>query len=258
MVCKDNLLDLEVTLDSIRDLIDLQSEIIVVDSSKNRAIANHLETLKLPNLKYIYMPPSGIYSAMEEGVSNSSPQNYVWFLNPGDVLKSSDHLIEIVTLGASKYMDWIYGQAEISSSHLEAPFPSNSEKHTFKSLVRGKLRISHQAMLVKNEAFKHLQGFDNRYVLCADLDFQFRLFDNFQGLYFNKVLAAIDPNGISHQKIIRVYFETFLIRYRSGRMSPPFAFLFTLKNLLVLFLRKLRRRLFESKKPRGITRNYQK
>jgi len=246
LVSMNNLGDVRATLKSLTILIDSMVEILIVDSSRDNRIKDLITSYDRSNIVYSHMEPSGIYSAMNFGAKLCAPGNYIWFLNPGDILPGAQHLVSLLSGGLNASSLWIYGQASVIDASSELCFPKITDDHTLASLIRGSLRISHQAMLVRTDVFNDLSGFDTRYKICSDLDFQIRLFNLSPGYFQESIVALIDPNGISHQRILTTYFETFLIRMRSGNLKLVKAASITIKNLGKLVLKKLRRTFHES------------
>lgn len=246
LVSMNNLQDVSATLNSITVLIDGGVEILIVDSSEDHRIRDLITSYNRRNIAYSYMEPSGIYSAMNLGAKLCTPGNYIWFLNPGDTLPDSGDLVPLLVGGLEANSLWIYGQASVIGGSSKMYFPKLTDSHTSAALIRGSLRISHQAMLVRTDVFNDLSGFDTRYKICSDLDFQIRLFNLSNGYFQESVIVLIEPNGISHQRILTTYFETFLIRMRSGNLKLVKAASITIKNLGRLVLKKLRRAFHES------------
>jgi GT2 family glycosyltransferase len=240
LVSMNNLGDVSATLNSLTKLIEAGVEILIVDSSQDNRIRDLITSYNRQNIEYLYMEPSGIYSAMNLGAKSCTPGNYIWFLNPGDILPDSEQLVSLLVGGLVVSSLWIYGQANVIDTSSDLNFPKLTDSHTLAALTRGSLRISHQAMLVRTDLFNDLSGFDTRYKICSDLDFQIRLLKHSPGYFQQNVVAHIDPNGISHQKILITYFETFLIRMRSGDLNLLKAASITIKNLGILVLKKLR------------------
>lgn len=245
LVCMNNPGDVKMTLESLHGLIGEYVEVLIIDSSSDDVIKNLINSYDYKNVSYSHMEPSGIYSAMNLGAKLCTLGNYIWFLNPGDSLPNSEDFRSLFRVGMETNSAWIYGQANVIGGVSTQNFPKKTDDHTLNALCRGSLRISHQAMLVRTDVFDGLSGFDKRYKICSDLDFQIRLFKSHPGYFQEVVVARIDPNGISHQKILTTYFETFLIRMRSGDMNWFKAAFITVTNLAVLILKRVRRSIYE-------------
>lgn len=245
LVCMNNPGDVKMTLESLHELIGENIEVLIIDSSSDDATRNLVNSYDYKNVSYAHMEPSGIYSAMNLGAKLCTLGNYIWFLNPGDSLPNSAAFRSLFRGGMEKNSAWVYGQASVIGDVSTLNFPKIADDHTLNALCRGSLRISHQAMLVRTDIFDELSGFDLRYKICSDLDFQIRLFKSHPGYFQEVVVARIDPNGVSHQKILTTYFETFLIRKRSGDMNWFKAAFITVVNLGVLIFKKVRRSVYE-------------
>jgi len=245
LVCLNNPGDVKMTLESLQELIGENIEVLIIDSSSDDVIRNIVNSYGYKNVSYFHMEPSGIYSAMNLGAKLCTPGNYIWFLNPGDSLPNPEDFRSLFRGGIEANSPWIYGQANVIHGVSTQRFPKITDDHTLNALCRGSLRISHQAMLVRADVFDGLSGFDMRYKICSDLDFQIRLFKSHPGYFQEVVVARIDPNGVSHQKILTTYFETFFIRARSGDMNWIKAAFITASKLGLLISKKVRRFIYE-------------
>ena len=117
------------------------------------------------------------------------------------------------------------------------------------ALVKGSLSICHQAMIIRRTDFFNLKGFNLKYQIAADFDFQLRAMHKFAPIFVPKLMIDFDTTGISHQRVFRTIFETTLIRFRSNHV--PFSWvifkicrMFSLRvlNRLQSFLTRHRKR----------------
>ncbi|MDR2969020.1 MAG: glycosyltransferase [Tannerellaceae bacterium] len=117
---------------------------------------------------------NGLYDAMNKGLRQATG-NYVWFLNAGDTLHTSNTLQEIaVSLKKRLYLpDVIYGDTQIADAdgnslglrRLRPP-----ARLTWKSFRMGML-VCHQSFVAKREIAPF---FDEEYKLVADYDWCIR------------------------------------------------------------------------------------
>lgn len=128
-----------------------------------------------PGISYwISEPDKGLYDAMNKGLEQAKG-DYVWFLNAGDTLYTSDTVQRIVTSLKKKVSlpDVIYGETRIVDAdgkslgmrRLKAP-----DRLTWKSFRMGML-VCHQSFLAKREI---APSYNTDYRLVADYDWCIR------------------------------------------------------------------------------------
>jgi hypothetical protein len=162
------------------------------------------------------MPPRGIYEAMNLALTFTSPNGLVWFLNPGDVVINGRAIREIVNSVFKLPTSWGLVQAVYSSSNSD-PFPTKYPD--VRSILSGKNGFSHQAMFVPRILFDSIGLFNLDYRISSDLEFQCRLLSRNSCIFIEEVGVEIDTTGVSHKRLLRTYWETHLIRIRSGVFS---------------------------------------
>jgi hypothetical protein len=157
---------------------------------------------------------------MNTGVSLCKDDSLVWFLNPGDVVTDSSLILELIELITQSDSKWGYGLASYDNDVQFPPrlFPKNLE-NTVEALFNGELQISHQSMLVVKEALVASKGFDTKFRIAADLDFQFELLKSYSPAILAKHLIVVDSTGVSHDQQIRTLFESLVIRWRRPEFS---------------------------------------
>ena len=211
LVCKDNFDDFKLTIDSIHELInENEVRLIVCDSSKDSLIQLFLEDKGiLEKCIYSRMPPQGIYPAMNFLLDRISLNDYVWYLNPGDVLTSRQNLLKLFHEIENGEFYWGFGQAtSVYGSYSEA-FPRELGENLFESIYSGATQISHQAMVIRNSALNEIGNFSLKYRICADYYSQLQLARMYKPFFIPLCFIAFDTTGLSHQRIARTYLESF-------------------------------------------------
>jgi len=237
----NNCEDLKKSIASIRGFTNYSFRIIIIDSSRGNEIRDFATVLQDEFLcKYFWQKPKGVYSAMNEGLVHADENHMIWFLNPGDTLESPEVLNNLLMNIEKSGASWGYCQAIYDDPNTSV-FPSS--ELTAKTLLQGSEGISHQAMVVAGGILKKLDGFNSQYRIVSDFELQFKLLKNFQSFFLPQVMVRIDINGISHKSLIRTYWESHLVRFRSVEMSPAVAIFFSLKLLTRRLFRSLRRKL---------------
>jgi glycosyltransferase involved in cell wall biosynthesis len=215
-VTYNNLNDFEKTFQSTKDLEHIICEIIIVDSSSNTEIAMYAKNLHV-NIKVIYLweRPLGIYHAMNSALQKAQNENWIWYLNPGDILLDSALFTRLLNIASNERADWGFAQALKQLRDVREIFPIEVTDWSSKAVALGKLSISHQAMICKVSTLRALGGFDEKYRIAADLKMQIQLASYGKPTFLPGVIVGIDPNGVSHQKLIKTFLETVRIRWAS-------------------------------------------
>jgi glycosyltransferase involved in cell wall biosynthesis len=247
MVALNNPSDVAATLHSLPDMMPKETEIILVDSSNDDSVFRTFNSFEgMGKLQYWWQPASGIYSAMNFGSAMARKDSFLWFLNPGDKLvdfKVTERLIEILEETSSS---WGFAQAQ--SEHLLSArvFPASNCELSLDALIKGNLSICHQAMIIRCADFIKLKGFNLKYQIAADFDFQIKAMKEYLPIFVPNLMIDFDTTGISHQRVFKTMFETDLIRFRSKYVS----FRWIINNTCRMFSIRI---LFRLKS--GLTRN---
>jgi glycosyltransferase involved in cell wall biosynthesis len=166
----------------------------------------------------------GIYSAMNEGLHASSGE-YVWFLNSGDEFMDENSLDAAARQMKILSADLLIGGYTISGQSSAKQYSKRSKKISSLDFAFNRRGGCHQAMLFKKKKLLDLNGFGLEFQLASDFDVILRIIEGGKTFRTQKVLARIEPGGISDQRIFDVIREKHQIRrtYYS-------------KNIFVLFL----------------------
>ena len=177
-------------------------------------------------------PDKGISDAFNKGVTMATGDN-VMFLNSGDVLLSSDYLLEAEkTLSFNPEISFVHSDllyddrigGDIRLTALQPFFFSTPP------LGRG-MPYHHQSMIVRKNVFDKTGLFNLKYKISMDFDWVCRLHKHrLKGFYWNKEpVVKMDGGGISAVKEHLVIWESL----RALRDNQ----LLTLKNLYGISVR---------------------
>ncbi len=169
---------LEKTLLSVLNQSYKNIEYIIVDGASSDGTPEIIAKYKtqdtsLRRFVSISEPDNGLYDAMNKGLKKATG-DYVWFLNAGDILKTTDTIENIASICDQKKMpDVIYGETDLIDSdgnifaerRLKAP-----EDLTWRSFRMGML-VSHQAFIAKRII---VPEYDLKYCFSADFDWCIR------------------------------------------------------------------------------------
>ena len=216
LVSKDNPQAVITTLNSLLSIDNLIFKVVIVDSSKNDSVKRVFSYFsKKIRITYFWDEPKGIYSAMNFAINRIAKNEIIWFLNPGDLLFDKNVLSICINSFEDLEVDFVIAQASYSNNPFIL-FPSKSIESNLANMISGKFSFSHQAMLVKSKLIKEELLFNIQYELASDFEQQFRLIKTYNGVIVEKKLVELDPNGASHNKIVKLIFETSLILYRNN------------------------------------------
>lgn len=163
----------ERTIKSIIDQTYENIEFVVIDGLSKDGTISILNNYRPYISKLIIERDKSNYDAMNKGYRVSTG-DYIWFMNAGDCIYSSDTLKKVMTIANNQ--DFIYGDAVIvSESGLKRPWHKKKPKAdiiSWKSFLYGMV-ICHQSMIVKKNLVSEFKL--NPWKISSDLDWTIRL-----------------------------------------------------------------------------------
>jgi glycosyltransferase involved in cell wall biosynthesis len=192
---------LEGALKSIWQQTFKDYEVIIVDGGSRDNTALVAASFNQLPIQFYSEPDKGIYDAMNKGIARSSGQ-YLYFMGCDDRFAADDVLNKIFSNSALLENDVIYGDALFSDSNTRY----DGEFTYFKLL---KKNICHQAIFTRRKVFDVLGGFDIRYRIYADWEFNMRWFtaDWVKRQYLPLVVANYSASGFSSSLQDEVFFS---------------------------------------------------
>lgn len=210
-IVKDHEKGLVATLDSLRSQnhTNWESVIVIGESSDNTpAIANIFEENN-SNVVIVNQKSKGIYQAMNEGIEASSGK-YLVFMNAGDIFSSSDSLCEMLVEITTHDCGIVIGGYRVLGDDR---IFSYSDKKISNTQFAFNLKFGcHQAMIFSKDAISSFGGYDYNYKLCADYKLVLQILSTEGGRRVNKVLAGVEPGGVSDRSLAQVHSEKHAIR----------------------------------------------
>ena len=174
-------------------------EWVVVDSSADQSeIPRNLPTNSSINVKYLWMPPQGIFAAMNNGLDQATGR-YIYFLNAGDVLLSRETLRGVIeNLQRLSEPAWAYADVEMLTDDGKAFTPKrwDYDKEQKRLFARGRFPC-HQGTFVRTDVLRELGGFTPGYHVAGDYEVFLRLSTRYPCTYFNCTVARFAPGGES-------------------------------------------------------------
>jgi len=93
-VVKDDLEGFLETQKSLKSQLSQEFHWTVIDSTATEIIANAIDFSVSKSLKYVWVEPKGIYSAMNQGLSKSKNE-WIWYLNAADVFTNPEVILKV-------------------------------------------------------------------------------------------------------------------------------------------------------------------
>lgn len=225
-IARNNESGLARTFQSVMSQTHTDWELILViapSSDGTMGLASHLAD---SDSRIVIYPQTGlgIYSAMNEGLHASNGE-YVWFLNSGDEFRDELSLDAAISQIKILRADLLIGGYTVAEQSLAKQYSKRSKKINRLDFAFNRRGGCHQAMLFKKKKLLDLNGFNLKFQLASDFDVILRIIEDGKTFRTQKVLARIEPGGISDQRIFDVIREKHQIR------SIHFS-----KNIFILFM----------------------
>jgi len=151
----------------------------------------------------------GIYEAMNLGISKSRA-DYLWFMNSGDCFFSDDSLKAGYNAIKTSQFGFVVGGYKIDND--ERVFHQglgNLSRTKFAFSRRGGC---HQAMVFRKASILSVNCFDTKFRLAADYGLCLKIIKDSGAGKIGKILALIEPNGLSDRNLSEMHKEKSAIR----------------------------------------------
>ena len=169
-VCKNNIIGLKSTYNSIKDQLFRNFEWIVIDGNSADGTVNFMNSLEHDWIHFSSEPDEGIYDAMNKGIRKSKG-DFMVFMNSGDRLYSNETLqIVSQSIERNKNIRLIYGDSiDIDSNGNE--YYRNAKN--VRQLVYGMI-AQHQSFYFYRKIGDGIQFYSLQYNYSSDYDFIIR------------------------------------------------------------------------------------
>ncbi len=180
-------------LDSIIGQVFTNFELIISDGSSSDntlEIVNQYKWLH-PDIIILSERDNGIYDAMNKAIARASGE-WVYFLGSDDYLLGRNVLNELTQKIKLDDFDYVYG-------NVFSPEYGDNYDGEFDSKKILEKNICHQALFVRKKLLQKMGGFNTRYKLLADYDFNLRcMFDKrVRKRHVDLLVAFYAPAGSS-------------------------------------------------------------
>lgn len=239
-VVYNNVRDIERTVQSVISQTYASVEFIVIDGGSKDGTLDILNQYSQQISILISEKDSGIYDAMNKGLSQATG-DYIVFMNSGDEFYDENTLHSIFTkhyqIKAGQTPDILYGDTLLIDENLnylgkrQHALPQN---FTWKSFQTG-MSICHQAIYVKRSL---CTPYNLKYRLSSDIDWVIRVAKKSKwNINVNQIVAKYLVGGLSDKR----HFESLKERFHI--LSTHYGFVNNLLNHVYIVLRFVYRKL---------------
>jgi glycosyltransferase involved in cell wall biosynthesis len=173
------------TLDSIAKVRSDAVEYIVIDGNSTDGTKKLVEEYKDHIDLYICEPDTGIYNAMNKGISYSRGK-YVHLLNAGDSYIGSDSIDRILSIIADNEPEYISSTVKYILADKTVKFLAmNGDVDT----------ICHPGLVVKSEHYKE-NMFDESFHFASDIEFFLRVINESDVFIANDSFVKMPAGGL--------------------------------------------------------------
>jgi glycosyltransferase involved in cell wall biosynthesis len=189
---------IENTIKSILSQSYSNIEYIIIDGASFDGTIDILKSYGSYIDYWVSEPDSGIYDAMNKGITLSLGE-YIGFVNADDILYKES--ISISCNAFKKYPDisFTYGSVDLIDKNTDIIGHSAPLSHELISKrIFKEMPFPHMSLYVCRQVYEKIGLFDLRFKLSADFDFIIRLYkNNFSGKNLNTAIGAFRIGGRS-------------------------------------------------------------
>jgi len=196
-VCRNEAASIRVTCESVCSQSFDNFEWIVIDGASTDGTIEILEEYRDRIDCLISEPDTGIYNAMNKGITRASGKYFV-FMNGGDAFSYRGVLAAVASAP----------QAEIIYGDIAFAGQSSEVKHFPNVLREGYLlenMMPHQASFIQRKLFEQYGLYDESYRVAGDYEFFVRMIEvhGVSSTRIARVLSLFDNDGISSRAKFR-------------------------------------------------------
>lgn len=227
-------------LRSIYDQTYDDIEHIVIDGCSRDSTVNIVSDSKWFNTKFISEKDSGVYSALNKGLSMATGE-IICFLHSDDFYARNTIIQEIVdTFMKMKEIDGVYGNLVFisrDSGRIIREWKSNS---FMKNRIKKGWMLPHPTLFLRSKVYREIGFFREEFRISGDYDYLIRVFKNGTPLFFiPKILIYMRWGGIStgsFKSIIQKAREDIEVLKINGYSFPHWILLLKILRKLPQFL----------------------
>ena len=173
-------------------------EILIIDGGSTDTTFQLIDQVKNSNpIKWFSESDEGIYDAMNKGVKKAKGE-YLYFLGSDDTFYTNNVLALIADTLAKTDAKILYGNVLINGSNKWVKDGTvHAGEFDLKRILSN--NICHQSIFYHNTLFKKLGGYNIKYNVFADYDFNLRCFAKYTFYYIDAIIANFSVGGASSQ-----------------------------------------------------------
>ncbi len=153
---------------------------------------------------------SGIYNAMNKGISNSSG-DIIGFLHSDDIFHSKEVISDLVNKIQDENLDGVYGDLQYVDKVNPNKIIRSWKSCQFKqNLLRKGWMPAHPTLFLKREIYLKHGVFNTSFKISADYDFILRIFkdQNLKSGYLPKIVTKMRVGGASNRSLKNIFKKT--------------------------------------------------
>lgn len=200
-------------------------EYIIIDGNSTDGTREIIEQFAAGLAYWSSEPDKGLYDAMNKGLQHATG-DYVWFINAGDTLYSSDlvqHLAQNISR-KKRMPDVIYGETMIvdEAGNTIGPRRLRAPRALSWGSFRSGMRVCHQSFIAKRSI---VPMYDTQYRLVADYEWCIRCLKQSNFIYNSRlILSNFMEGGISEERRKESLKERYRVMCRYYGTFPTMLF----------------------------------
>lgn len=197
-VVRDDLERLKRTWESVTSQTLPSIEWVVIDGASTDGTVEWLGALNDDRMRFRSEPDSGIYDAMNAGLSLAQGE-LITFLNAGDYYLRETALADIATKHDAEGWIWGHGLGAVVNAGGKQVRPVHAGYPGRLRYAFGRSVVIHQTVFVQTEVVRRLGGFDTRFPIAADVHLTMKLGRICDPQIWSSVDVAYQEGGVSDQ-----------------------------------------------------------
>lgn len=213
---KDTISD---TIESVLNQTYQDIEYIVIDGLSSDGTLDVINHYEKRISKVVSEEDSGIYDAMNKGISISTGE-VIGFINADDMLHSSQCIEKIMHLFNDGF-DVVYGDIIYVDRNDSLKLLRYWKAGSFdKNKYRYGWMTPHLSTYIKREVYEKNDGFDTRFKIAADYELMLRFLykNNLKVKYLPEVIAKMRAGGVSNSSFLNIIISNYEV-YKSWRVN---------------------------------------
>lgn len=197
-VVKNGMPNIKLTLKSLKNQTYKNYEHIIFDGKSTDGTSKFILQKLNKKTLYINKKDKGVYDALNKSFKKANGE-YIIVLHSGDFFYSKESLYLLSKfIDKNKNFDFYFSNIlfySLKNKNISRiwKIPSkNDDKLNF-------LKIAHTSLCIK-KAISEKFVFDKKFKISGDMDYLFKICQNFKGKYFNNFFIYMEDQGLSNSK----------------------------------------------------------